>query len=58
MDCVAALAYNPNRKEALSAVREWAKKSGYLPTWDQFHGTPVTKRQFRRWCKMGLCLSH
>lgn len=58
MDPVACLATNPNRKEALNAMREWVKKGGYVPTWDEFHNYPsVTKSQFRRWCKMGLCNS-
>lgn len=58
MDPVACLASNPNRREALATMRAWAAKGGYLPTWDMFHGTAVTKRQFRRWCALGLCWSH
>jgi len=58
MDPATTLAFNPNRREAVAVVREWARKGGYLPTWDQFHGTHVTKRTFRRWCAMGLCWSH
>lgn len=59
MDPVACLANNPNRKEAIATMREWARKGGYLPTWDAFYTYPsVTKKTFRRWCKLGLCLSH